>query len=940
MIDGFGPMKVKVFLTVLIILQSLVIRPVIGHPPDTVMLPVRSLRIAIHVFQNDSGSGNFHQDSTGHEKFLYRLTDWVNHRMANLDTLKPEVPSPFIADSRVRIRLDTIFYHRDSHAWDCSAEIDSDYMRDRYVDSDSTQNYLQKYQTLPVFIGANNSLTGGHVSHIGDRGYIAVRGYYESFLRQSWFQATDECGRNLVHELCHCLGLSHNFTGGPGGEQCDDCDDNGCPVEGSSNNIMDYWPSYGYALSLCQFKKIHYFLNGRQGNISEVVIRDSCYCLRGAGYLVPAGDTLWIRDTVYLHNNLVLGYGGVLVVQGYLSMPGDAGITVQAGGILKIDGGTIGNLCGDLWAGIRVPENREGVPARVSISGGGAVEHARIGLLAAGPVATVFDHSVFRNCVESIAIRGSADSIRVVNCTFRITSKLNHYEEGITPGFFIRTEGIPKLVVSESVFINEPGTGIFDSEWMGTGIYSDAHSIRISHCEFTNLTSGLVLNSRNNDSKAEVVNNQFTHNRCGIRSCFDGIQWFSGNHLILQRFNTGNTLGMLLTYPGRFALNGNVFESVYGGENMAGLVIRHPTHENSPVFSNRFSNLPVAVFMDGMPDIDPALFTWAEGFLKTDSLKLGPQFRYNQFQSVGMNLAIVADSVFGVAIGKTEDALPQYVIPATNWSIGGYAWYSGRLNLAAFHGWEKNTASRPDHGLYWFMNYLGIDALETNHNPVIEYPLLTSYLKEIFTAEKSDKQISDTGFHDALRRISEVPAAARSAKLAGYWEKYQAEDDPRFRDALARMAEHFVEADSLLTDMGSCLAQKNLDLWPGFRPGVCLDCPFPKGFPDSTGFHFPDLSPFRFVRPAGEQPETRDFMVYPNPAQDCIYIQPRTGYLFNRTLKGSLVSADGKFTQDFLIESWESQKLDISIISAGIYFIELYSGNQYLGAAKFIKISH
>ena len=121
-------------------------------------------------------------DSAGHQDFLDQLIGWVNNRLSNLDTLKPAVSSVFVGDSRVRIRLDTLFYHHDTKAWDCSSEIDSPYMRDRYVDGDSTLSYLQKYQTLPVFIGANNVVTGGHTRNLADRGYIAVRGYYESFI--------------------------------------------------------------------------------------------------------------------------------------------------------------------------------------------------------------------------------------------------------------------------------------------------------------------------------------------------------------------------------------------------------------------------------------------------------------------------------------------------------------------------------------------------------------------------------------------------------------------------------------------------------------------------------------------------------------------------------------------------------------------------------------
>ena len=128
-------------------------RPLVAQQRDSVLLPLRNLRVSIHVFQDDSGSGNFRQDQKDQMTFLYQLVDWVNHRLSNLDTLKPAVSSPYVADSRVRIRLDTLFFHQDSMAWDCAAEIDGPYMRDRYVDGDTTLDYKGKYQTLPIFIG-------------------------------------------------------------------------------------------------------------------------------------------------------------------------------------------------------------------------------------------------------------------------------------------------------------------------------------------------------------------------------------------------------------------------------------------------------------------------------------------------------------------------------------------------------------------------------------------------------------------------------------------------------------------------------------------------------------------------------------------------------------------------------------------------------------------
>jgi hypothetical protein len=915
-----------------------------GLSQDTTLLPVRNLRLAIHVFQDDAGNGNFHKDSIDQQKFLLQLVEWVNHRLANLDTLKPSASSPYVADSRVRIRLDKILYHWDTYAWDCSGEIDAPYMREQYVDGDSSLSYLDKYQTLPVFIGANNPVVGGHSRNIGDRGYIAIRGYYEAFLRETFEKAIDECGRNLVHELGHCLGLSHNFSGGPGGDQCDNCEDNGCPLEGTSNNIMDYWPSYGYALSKCQFNQIHFYLRGGRGNISEVVINDSCYRVSGprlqgndqGGYEVSGEEIIGTGDTVYMHQDLLVKKGGVVKVNGYLSMPGETKIQVEPGGQLEINGGTIGNLCGDLWLGIRVAEGADTLPAGVYLKNGGTIENARTGFEASGNVEAVLFGGIFRNCIESVVfLSGASDSLTIRNCKFLITNRLNHYEEGITPGDLVRTESVQRLEISGSRFVNEPGTLIFDADWMGTGVSTSDPSMEIRDCEFRNLTSGVDVDNQNSDSKAIITANRFINNRYGIRSGSSGVQLISDNRFELQRFNLGSTLGLAISKPGRLVVNGNVFESEYGGGSMTGIYFENAGDENSPVFDNRFSNLPAAIFMNGIPDIEKGLSDWANGLVPFENLKLGPQFRNNQFDRIDKVLAIMVDSAFGTACGTATNLPVESLIPATQWATGGFAWYSAQLPLMAFNGWNPVIGNRPDDGLYFFMNYLGISDPGSGTLTFAGRDSLRKYLRDFIALEDSSALFPGHNVYEALIRISDVPAALRSAKIARSWSGLHAEDQLWLLDALSSVAGRFTKQDSLLTVLGTELARANADRWSSFIPFVVPDSSV--RIDHAWMKQLPDLTAFRFERAPQQQDAHPGFRVYPNPAVDYILVQPETGYSFQDGWNVNIHSSDGRYVNRFRIESWDDQKLSVSMLPDGIYFIEIFSGNQYLGTAKFVK---
>ena len=93
----------------------------------------------------------------------------------------------------------------------------------------------------------------------------------------------------------HSCGLYHNFHGGSSGSQCDDCDDNDppglpCPIQGSSNNIMDYWPGGRSALSQLQVGKMHYYLSGNAGTISDDIITE---CENNYVTVIPSGSNIF-----------------------------------------------------------------------------------------------------------------------------------------------------------------------------------------------------------------------------------------------------------------------------------------------------------------------------------------------------------------------------------------------------------------------------------------------------------------------------------------------------------------------------------------------------------------------------------------------------------------------------------------------------------------------
>jgi len=868
------------------------------------------------VFLDDQGEGNFHPDTAGEIAFLHEVVEWINHKTANLDTLAPAVPSPFVRDAGFRIRLDTVYFHRDTHAWDCSGEIDAPYMRERYVDLNPEFTYRMKYQTLPVFLGANNPVVGGHSRGIGDKGYIGMRGFYNQYLTLPRDAAVMECARNLLHELGHCVGLMHNFRGGDGGDQCDPCDDNGCPEMGTSNNIMDLWPKYGHALSECQVGIIKTCLEGRLGNISDVLVNDSCYTRPGSDMVVAAGDTLMIQDTVYLHGSLEVQTGGVLIVSGYLSVPAGCGIHIREGGLLRIPGGTIGNLCGDLWSGI-VVDNSPGIVKEIVFSDGCTIENAGIGLKINSSGVLNADGAYFRNCARGMVVAGLAGNVLVDNCNFLISKQLNHHEEGVIPIASITDEMGGNLTLTRCNFLNEPGTFLFPPDSSGDGIIFSGDSLSVAGSFFSQLTCGIRAVQA---GELNIDQCSFTLNRCGVYSNASGYQLIRGSQFSMQRYNEGPTYGLVVAGRSAFDIKENLFGSEYGSGKIAGICLTDPGEENSRIGGNTFVNLPVGTLIHKIPMIEECLFTWSSATEpESTELKLGPHLLENHYVKTPVQALFLEDSTHGTAIGIPETYRLTGEIRATEWPVGGYWWYDKSCPLSVMVQAERIAAGTPEsYGLFVLRN---MDFPEANDLPEAAADSLRQVLQFTDRLRKDPGSVLTGDIYQDIRMLERYPLALASGYARDFPGEYPVESTRWSRLALAGMAGKPSAALSYLRS-----------LKPGSSGEVYL-------LPPASGSALPVWPSgifCRIVPPGDNVSETPGFSVRPIPARDHIRIYPKGANNPQENWTYQIFRSDGQLCQSGSISGWQLLEIGTGTLAAGVYFIRIFSASLNLGTQEFI----
>lgn len=365
--------------------------------------PTKTIKIALHIFQNANGGENYH-NTAADIKRLTDIVDLMNIKMANLSDpsdlcyLSDGVtPVTSLKNTTIQYELaGRIYFYHDAQSQvinKVAAEDDSPFKN--YISANFPANLSTS--VLPIFVYAG-SIKNNTTGAIG----FAYPGLPTENLAQeqsvcTFFGAYAEGGQadwnfyqHLLHEMGHNLGLSHTFEGlqytldpdylsdvyetswknycnPPANYTCPHAR-NGSPTDPSvyaTNNFMGY--SSAEYVSPKQIGSMNRSLAIK--NVRRYVKEMNSSTNT---WTVSSNET-WDFD-IQMYQDILVTNNATLTITCKTAMANNGKITVNAGSTLIIDAGTVTSW-GSMWGGIVV--NAGG---NVIVRNGGLIENADTGI--------------------------------------------------------------------------------------------------------------------------------------------------------------------------------------------------------------------------------------------------------------------------------------------------------------------------------------------------------------------------------------------------------------------------------------------------------------------------------------------------------------------------------------------------------------------------------
>ncbi len=342
-------------------------------PGEHVNKAIKTIYLAFHIWQDEDGTGNLSRSDFVYEN-LYDIVDRLNSRFRRAHTpVRPVEGVDYIRDSHIRFELKGIHYYQnaENHTVGCGAG----QRLNQYVFRDNPQN--REYLNIHFVKGSCRGASG-YANYPSSRN-LEADSYVVTYVKPYWkeeerypFYATMV---HLAHEIGHNMGLRHpydseycNFSHPDylfdlfGSEKQDWCDNprGNCDVcyhEGGwvcdledpkttcTNNIMGGNRNAGSITPLQM---------GRMNrSLSRKSVRKYAWGYSDSAFVVDKNE-LWDFNQKF-YQDIRVKSGVTLYLTGELEMVPQAGIILEPGSLLVVDGGLITNALysHSFWQGIK-----------------------------------------------------------------------------------------------------------------------------------------------------------------------------------------------------------------------------------------------------------------------------------------------------------------------------------------------------------------------------------------------------------------------------------------------------------------------------------------------------------------------------------------------------------------------------------------------------------
>jgi len=218
---------------------------------DLSSIPIKTVRVSVHVFQKDDGSENIPDNQNGID-FINYVVGHASGLMADMKVMDPSSPSPHIVDTKIRYVIVERHFWQDTDLWAKGDHKSTQHTEDLY-DFVMSQSIPYKHNSIHLLLPGNYGMPAesGVACEIGCSDWSMLEDIYHFYGTNEYWKP----GNVLRHEFGHNFMLWHAFMSQ---DYCDDTPSgNSCF---SCSNYMMNNNAEQHAISEDQVGRMHYYL--------------------------------------------------------------------------------------------------------------------------------------------------------------------------------------------------------------------------------------------------------------------------------------------------------------------------------------------------------------------------------------------------------------------------------------------------------------------------------------------------------------------------------------------------------------------------------------------------------------------------------------------------------------------------------------------------------